>query len=454
MIHFLRTLFWLSTTAFVLMIGCSDSDNPTTPPPSTDDDKTAPTVSIISPKQDESVGRQLLTVDIQASDNKGVTKVEVFLNNIVNPVASLVAAPWKAVISIAGLQDGSHTVYAKAYDAAGNVTTSAVVTFKRGALIDITEPTVAIKSPAVNEVFGLHEMGVEADADDNVGVVKVEFFIDGSSTPSAMSLSRPYQAVITIADLSEGSHTIMAKAYDASGNIGSSQSIAFRKENIRITLVEIITSANCPPCAPANAYYKDNIKGSQKAKVATIKNHVWWPASTDRLWHESQTWSKPRTDYLFYPEPTYYAPAAWVNGKIMGSVASDWIVQVTNDKNLPPEAKIELTVNVVGTSATIDAKVTGIASAPYSDLKLHTAILEDDINYSDGNGETTHYDVMRMMLPDANGESFTLSNGETKTFTRNVSFDTRWNKDKLKVVVFVQSNGSKKILQAARLPLR
>ena len=57
-------------TALLLTFGCSkDSNNPVTPPDNTGDTQ-APTVSIVSPTANESVGRTALLIEVQASDNK------------------------------------------------------------------------------------------------------------------------------------------------------------------------------------------------------------------------------------------------------------------------------------------------------------------------------------------------------------------------------------------------
>jgi hypothetical protein len=437
-----------------LVIGCSKDNNPVTPPSDTGSDTQAPTVSIISPIANESVGRTSLSVEAQASDNKAVTKVEFYLDNIANAVATKTAAPWKATISIAGLQDGDHTVFAKAYDAAGNVATSAVVTWKRGDLVDVTAPTVSIAAPRLNEIAGPYELAVSVNADDNVGVRRVEAFLDGGTTPVATFTAFPWEGIVSIAELADGNHTVSAKAYDDAGNVGTSSAVGFAKGNPRMTLIEIVTSANCGPCAPANAFLRANTQDiATQVKLAVVKNHVWWPLSTDQLWIDSQTWSKPRTDYLFSGAGSYYAPDAWVGGVEMTSDYSTWVPQIHTDMAQSAEAKILIAKSVAGNQATITLTVTGLATSSYSDLRLQTVVTESNISYSDGNGETMHWDVMRTMLPDAQGEAVTIANGETRTFTRTLTIDPKWNASNLKVVAYLQSFGSKRVLQCARVAL-
>jgi hypothetical protein len=84
---------------------------------------------------------------------------------------------------------------------------------------DTTKPAVSITSPS-NGATVTGVVTVSASASDDSGTVsKVEFYIDGSSTPAASDSSSPYSYSWNTASLTGGSsHTISAKAYDPSGN--------------------------------------------------------------------------------------------------------------------------------------------------------------------------------------------------------------------------------------------
>ncbi|WP_160295285.1 Ig-like domain-containing protein [Geobacter sp. OR-1] len=84
---------------------------------------------------------------------------------------------------------------------------------------EITPPTVEITSPAdANNVSGT--VSINVSADDNVGVTKVEFYINnqlkGADTAS------PYLYSWDTSTLPQGAYTLMAKAYDAAGNVSQS----------------------------------------------------------------------------------------------------------------------------------------------------------------------------------------------------------------------------------------
>ena len=94
---------------------------------------------------------------------------------------------------------------------------------------DTTPPTTSITAPA-NGATVSGTTAVTATASDNVGVVKMELYIDGALTTSntnAASLSFSWNTT-TVAN---GSHTLVSKAYDAAANVGTSATITVTVSN-------------------------------------------------------------------------------------------------------------------------------------------------------------------------------------------------------------------------------
>jgi hypothetical protein len=96
------------------------------PPPPPPADTTPPSVSITSPTNGASLSRGNITVNANASDNVGVTKVDLYIDG--KYVASDTTAPYSLVWNAKRATVGSHTIRMKAFDAAGNSANSAVVT--------------------------------------------------------------------------------------------------------------------------------------------------------------------------------------------------------------------------------------------------------------------------------------------------------------------------------------
>ena len=93
---------------------------------------------------------------------------------------------------------------------------------------DTTPPTTSITAPANNATVS-GTVNVTASASDNVGVVKVEFYID--SVLKSTSTTSPYAFLWNTTTVANGSHTIFSKAYDAANNVGTSATVTVTVSN-------------------------------------------------------------------------------------------------------------------------------------------------------------------------------------------------------------------------------
>jgi len=105
-------------------------------------DTTVPTSSVTSPASGTTyTTAQTVTISASASDSSGVTKVEFYDNGnlLGSDTTSVYSWPW----SVSSANSGTHSLTAKAYDAANNVATSTAVTVTVSiGSIDTTAPTV------------------------------------------------------------------------------------------------------------------------------------------------------------------------------------------------------------------------------------------------------------------------------------------------------------------------
>lgn len=90
---------------------------------STSTDNNAPTVSILSPATGLTIAGKTL-IRTSSSDNVKVAKVEIYLDGAL--AATSYWRPFSFMWNTAATADGSHTLQAKAYDAAGNMGASSV----------------------------------------------------------------------------------------------------------------------------------------------------------------------------------------------------------------------------------------------------------------------------------------------------------------------------------------
>lgn len=126
---------------------------------------------------------------------------------------------------------------------------------------DTTLPTVSITSPT-NGATVSGTISVAASASDNVGVTKVEFYLDG--TLKSTDTSSPYAWSFDTTTASNGSHSLTAKAYDAATNNRTSTAVSVTVSNATATDVSgwTVTQANATvvytipagTTIPANGY--------------------------------------------------------------------------------------------------------------------------------------------------------------------------------------------------------
>ncbi len=190
-------------------------------------DTTPPTVSMTAPSNGSRV-KGTISLSASASDNVGVTQVTFYRDSGVL-LATDTGSPYTANFDSTTVADGSHTFYALAYDAAGNVGTSAAVTVT----VDNTAPTVTLTSPVNGSVVS-NTIALSATASDNSGVWKVEFYRDGS-TLLGTSTGAPYSMAFDTTALSAGAHSFYAKAYDMVTNMASSATSSVTVNNTAST---------------------------------------------------------------------------------------------------------------------------------------------------------------------------------------------------------------------------
>lgn len=119
---------------------------------------------------------------------------------------------------VAGLNSGTrYYVALKSQDAQANVSLiSNVITFTTQALADATPPTLSITSPTNGQTISGTVL-ISATAADNVGVVGVQFYLDGALLNAEDTIS-PYSASWNTLSTLDGSHILTARARDAAGN--------------------------------------------------------------------------------------------------------------------------------------------------------------------------------------------------------------------------------------------
>jgi hypothetical protein len=248
------------------------------PAPAPGADTTAPAAFIATPAAGSILGGSA-PVSVAASDNVAVARVELYLNT--TKLATLTAAPYSFNWNTTQVANGSYTLVAKAYDAAGNGTQSNPVTIQ--VFNDASPPSIALLSPAPGSTVG-GIVPVNMAASDDVAVSKVEFYLNGQLQGALAAAPFAFSWNTTLLD--NGSYSLSALAYDASGNIG--RSAEFKVSVVNDTTLPVVT---IDPVGPATTTGSVTLTGSVRdndairsvtvqlgsglAQNATVFNGTW-----------------------------------------------------------------------------------------------------------------------------------------------------------------------------------
>jgi len=115
------------------------------------------------------------------------------------------------------------------------------------------------------------------------------------------------------------------------------------------------------------------------------------------------------------------------------------------------DSPLEIDISGTFSSSTreVSLNVNVIATGPVtnSNLKLRIAVTENHL-YSNGR---YHDDVFRDMTPGTPGIGFTISQGDTAGFDQDFTLNSQLNEDNCEIVVFVQSDNGRGIMQGAKI---
>lgn len=176
-----------------------------------------PTVSV-----SESGTSGTISFSATATDDIGVTKVEFYVDNSLKGTDTTL--PYSMTLDSKTLTDDKHTLTAKAYDTAGQISVSTPINFSVDNTGTGSTPVISVTETGNSGIITF-----SATATDDVGVTKVEFYVDNSL--KGTDTSSPYSMTLDSLTLKNGNYTLVGKAYDADGNIGTSASVPFTVNN-------------------------------------------------------------------------------------------------------------------------------------------------------------------------------------------------------------------------------
>ena len=248
----------------------------------------------------------------------------------------------------------------------------------------------------------------------------------------------------------------------------------------RVVLAEIFTGAGCPPCVGADLAFEGALERYRPQDVAVLMYHLHIPRPDPMTNPSTQTRQKL---YGIRGVPSFYIDGE-PDGRGGGNAESapkiySERVEPALEKRLvaKADAQIDLKAVMAGSGIQVKAGVSGVKSTA-KNLKLQVVLVEERVRYSGENGVRFHPMVVRSVAGTADVQGFPVVAGKAlkidhtfdidkviaeasahlddfeKTNTRFPNYTFLQKKHgieaaKLAVVVFVQDEDTKKILQAA-----
>lgn len=179
-------------------------------------DSQPPAVTITSPLGASTVSGWT-AVAVNASDNVGVTKVELRVNGKL--VATDTGAPFGFSWDSTNVANGTASLVATAYDAAGNSAGSPAISVTASnatASADTTPPTVRFTSPGSTQVAGTVTVSSSASDDRGTTGLTQKLSINGKLVAQSSGSTLNYKWNTN--KLARGTHTLSVVARDAAGN--------------------------------------------------------------------------------------------------------------------------------------------------------------------------------------------------------------------------------------------
>jgi len=181
-------------------------------------DTQPPAASISAPLASATVS-SLVPVNVTATDNVGVARVELRVKGTTVAIDS--AAPYGFTWDSKSVPNGMTSLVAYAFDAAGNATASAPVSVNVAntpppVVADTIPPVVAISNPVAGAVSGSVAVIVQASDNSGAAGISQRLYIDGMlraiGTGATLSYSWDTRWIAF------GTHTLKAVVKDAAGN--------------------------------------------------------------------------------------------------------------------------------------------------------------------------------------------------------------------------------------------
>lgn len=211
-------------------------------------------------------------------------------------------------------------------------------------------------------------------------------------------------------------------------------------------VVEIATGTWCPYCPGAAMGADELIENGHD--VAIIEYH-----NGDEY---ANTYSNSRISYYNvsgFPTAVFDGGNAYVGGSGTQSLYGPYLSRVNQRLSIPSAFTIDVSGEQMGlTEWDVTVDLEKVSTYTGTNLRLHAVVTESHIeDYWQGMEELNF--VCRLMVPNQNGTSISFSGGNTLQEQLQFTINEEWDPANCELVVFIQDNSTKEVLQGTKIPL-
>lgn len=266
----------------------------------------------------------------------------------------------------------------------------------------------------------------------------------------------------TLEDVSIGQHSVTVLLQGHKSCTGSlsvdvfevqitpAEFILLKRSIQHVILGEEFTSTTCDPCYSASLVL-DSLASVYSESFAVIRYHVWWPPPGDDPFYLANVDENTARNGYY---DNFFAPQLFLDGTTnAGRDHSVWGSRIS--ERIETESQIDLTLanSRNGLIGTVTAHIVSCSDLSDRNLVIHFVLTEDEIEFQAPNGKDIFFQVMRDILPDANGERITLLPNRKLQVRRDYTIKSGWNPNKLNGIVFIQDNDTREVLQSASISI-
>ncbi len=208
-----------------------------------------------------------------------------------------------------------------------------------------------------------------------------------------------------------------------------------------VPLYEEFTSSTCSPCATFNSNIFNPFLASHP-DVTCVKYQMYWPGDGDPYYIED---GGIRKDYY----GVSYVPWLEAGGSQVSNTSDGVNNSYSELKAKKSFVDLKAFYNITGDSVFVSVEFTPFIN--FDNASLLVAVVEDTTTgNASTNGETEFYHVLMKMLPDGHGTKINLTDSLKQMFyfKQDMSGTNVEEMDDLSVVVFIQNDDNKEIMQS------